>query len=103
MKWSAGIRDVVKEWHARGMLGVLGGLSQIPEYRLRDWATTKTIDNLSHVELRTLDDILFPQELANASVVTESEEQRTEELARFSARSGINNCEECSDTFDSSD
>jgi hypothetical protein len=58
MKWAAHIRDNVKQLHANGMLGVLAARTSIPEYRLRDWATMPTIDNLSHTEMSAIERVL---------------------------------------------
>lgn len=76
MKWVATIKDNVKELHNRGMLGVLAAITQIPEYRLRDWVTQHTIDNPSHVELNAIHEAMSEQiDLGAPRAI--SDEQRT--------------------------
>jgi hypothetical protein len=104
MKWVSMIRDAVIEQHERGMLGVLAAQTNIQEYRLRDWATKKTIDDLGYSELAKLHNALSEQVILESNnVITESEEQRETELAAFARRSASNNCEDCQLSFDESD
>jgi hypothetical protein len=104
MKWVSMIRDALLEQHERGMLGVIAAKSGVQEYRLRDWVTKKTIDDLNYGELAKLHDVLSEHVIVEAqNVVTESEEQRATELAAFARRSAGNNCEECGVSFDESD
>jgi len=104
MKWVSMIRDAVIEQHERGMLGVLAARTNIQEYRLRDWAEKKTIDDLGYSELTKLHDALSEHVIMEAqNVVTESEEQRATEIAAFARRSAGSNCEDCCISFDESD
>lgn len=61
MKWVALLRDAVREQHASGRLGILAAETKLQEYRLRDWATKNTIDDLSHQEMMTLHQHLSEQ------------------------------------------
>lgn len=56
MKWASDMRAVVRAAHESGKLGMMAAVTQIPEYRLRDWVTASTIDMLSHTELRAVED-----------------------------------------------
>lgn len=104
MKWVSMIRDAVIEQHERGMLGVLAARTNIQEYRLRDWAEKKTIDDLGYSELTKLHDALSEQIVLEANnVVTESDEQRAAAIEAFARRSASRNCEDCSVSFDESD
>lgn len=104
MKWVSMIRDAVVEQHERGMLGVLAAKTNIQEYRLRDWATKRTIDDLGYSELAKLHDAMSEHVIAESNnVVTESEGQRKEALDAFARRSAGSNCEECKLPFDESD
>jgi hypothetical protein len=104
MKWVSMIRDAVVEQHERGMLGVLAAKTNIQEYRLRDWATKRTIDDLGYSELAKLHDAMSEHVISESqNVVTESEEQRAEAIAASARRSAGSNCEECKLSFDESD
>jgi hypothetical protein len=85
-RWIATIKATARIQMEQGMLGVLAAKTNIPEGRLRDWIEKKTIDDLMHGELTALHKALCPPE-EQANVVSESEEQRNEELAK-SNRSG---------------
>lgn len=104
MKWVSMIRDAVIEQHERGMLGVLAARTNIQEYRLRDWAEKKTIDDLGYSELTKLHDALSEHVIMESqNVVTESDEQRTNAIEAFARRSASSNCEDCKLSFDESD
>jgi hypothetical protein len=105
MKWVSLIRDAVSEQQDKGMLGVLAATTQIQEYRLRDWVTKRTIDDLSHVELTALHTALADKSTvegdhnALAARPPESSPQRT----LFEDRSCAECGEDCIGVFDSSD
>jgi hypothetical protein len=104
MKWVSMIRDAVLEEHQRGMLGVLAAKANLQEYRLRDWVTKKTIDDLNYGELAKLHDVLSEHVIVESNnVITESDEQRATELEAFARRSADSNCEDCRISFDESD
>lgn len=84
MKWAATIRDAARIQMEQGMLGVLAAKSGVPEGRLRDWLEKKTIDDPNHGELSALHKALCPEE---NNVISESEEQRAEELAKHARSS----------------
>lgn len=82
MKWVLNIREAARIQMEQGMLGVVAAKSGVPEGRLRDWLEKKTIDDPSHGELMLLHRALSPpEELDN--VVSETEKQRAEELAKY--------------------
>lgn len=85
MKWVQTIKDAARIQLEQGMLGVLAARTQIPEGRLRTWLENRTIDELSRSELMALHTALCPPEETN--VITETEKQRDEELAKIN-RSG---------------
>lgn len=104
MKWVALLRDAVQEQERTGWLGVLAARTNIPEYRIRDWATKNTIDNLSHSELASIHDALSQTIVTEGgNVVTESEEQREEAIDAFKQRSSSSNVEDKDFSFDESD
>lgn len=104
MKWVSLIRDALLEQEQRGMLGVIAAKTKLQEYRLREWITKKTIDDLSHGELVALHDALAEDVTIEVNnVVTESEEQRNEAIAAFQRSRSSSNCEDCKLSFDESD
>ena len=81
MKWVRTIKDAARIQLEQGMLGVLAARTRIPEGRLRTWLESKTIDELSRSELVALHAALCPPEDV-VNVVSETESQRAEELAK---------------------
>lgn len=80
-RWIATIKAAAQTQMEQGMLGVLAAKTGIPEGRLRDWLEKKTIDDPMHGELTALHKALCPPE-EQTNVVSETEKQRDEELAK---------------------
>lgn len=88
MKWVAMIREGITVEEQRGKLGIIAATSGIQEYRLRDWINKRNIDEPSYGELAKLHDVLAERVILEAgNVVSESEEQRAEQLDAFDERS----------------
>lgn len=81
MKWVHTIKEAARIQLEQGMLGVLAARTKIPEGRLRTWLENKTIDELTRPELFELHRALCPSE-ETTNVITETEKQRAEELAK---------------------
>lgn len=104
MKWVSLIRDAVSEQQDRGMLGVLAATTQIPEYRLRDWITKKTIDDLSYTELRTLQDTLAEKSTeGDHNGLSAEPSERSPQQSLFEDRSCAESGKDAIGIFDSSD
>jgi hypothetical protein len=95
MKWAAHIRESVKQMHANGMLGVLAARTHIPEYRLRDWVTLPTIDNLSHTEMTAIEGVI------NAVSTSKGSPGKTSNQG--AQQRGCQSCEDNDISFDQSD
>jgi hypothetical protein len=105
MKWVSLIRDAVREQQDKGMLGVLAAISQIQEYRLRDWVTTKTIDDLSHAELTKLHEVLANKATVEGdhNGLSAPQPERNPQQSLFADVSGCSVEQERGFSFDSSD
>lgn len=105
MKWVSLVRDAVKEQQEKGLLGVLAARAEIPEYRLREWSTKNTIDDLSYMELRTLHDLLSEKSTVEGDHNGLSAEppERITQGELFEDRSCGECGEDCIGVFDSSD
>lgn len=105
MKWVSLVRDAVSEQQDRGMLGVVAARTQIPEYRLRDWVTKKTIDDLSHTELTALHNMLAETSTVEGdhNGLSAPPPERAAQGKLFEDRSCGECGEDCIGVFDSSD
>lgn len=102
MKWVQTIKEAARIQMEQGMLGVLAAKTQIQEGRLRTWLENKVIDELSHGELISLHKALCPPE-ERIDVVSETEKQRAENLAKTDS---VSRCYTFADkiaSFDESD
>jgi hypothetical protein len=105
MKWVSLIRDAVSEQQDKGMLGVLAATTKIQEYRLRDWVTKKTIDDLSYAELTTLHEILADKSTVEGehNGLSAAPPERSPQQSLFEDSSCAECGEDCIGVFDSSD
>jgi hypothetical protein len=105
MKWVSLIRDAVSEQQEKGMLGVLAATTEIQEYRLREWVTKKTIDDLSHAELTAIHDALSERITVEGdhNGLSAQPPERSPQYSFFEDRSCAESGEDSIGVFDSSD
>lgn len=74
MKWVGMIRDEAREQVKHGLhIGTLAARAKLQEYRLRDWLTKNTIDDLNYSELVALHEALTNGSSNNVTLQTESD------------------------------
>lgn len=93
-EWSRQLKKAVKKELDRGLLGVLAAKTQIPEGRLRDWVTMNVIDDLSHVELNAIQDVLAEVVLYRTTTMDEILEKIPKHVAQIPFVDHMLHCQE---------